>query len=54
MATGTVKGFNAEKGFGFEQEVVPTCSCTTRTSPPGSFEITQGQKGPQSDNVVPA
>ncbi len=44
MKKGTVKWFNAEKGFGF-------------ISVPGQeveFEVVQGAKGPQAANVVKA
>ncbi len=64
MATGTVKWFNADKGFGFiEQEgggadVFVHYSAITgggyrelKEGQKVEFEITQGQKGPQADNV---
>ena len=45
MASGTVKWFNSEKGFGFialeEGQAV-------------TFEVVQGPKGPQADAVNPA
>ncbi|EGN75226.1 cold shock protein [Idiomarina sp. A28L] len=64
--TGTVKWFNESKGFGFlEREGGPDVfvhfSAITgdgfRTLTEGQkvqFTITQGQKGPQAENVVPA
>jgi CspA family cold shock protein len=64
MATGTVKWFNSEKGFGFiEQDgggadVFVHYSAISgggyRELTEGQkveFEVTQGQKGPQADNV---
>ncbi len=67
MAQGTVKWFNSEKGFGFiEQDgggadVFVHYSAIAmdgfRTLDEGQrveFEITQGQKGPQADQVRPA
>ena len=67
MAQGTVKWFNSEKGFGFiEQDgggadvFVHYSAIATdgfRTLDEGQrveFEITQGQKGPQADQVLPA
>ena len=64
---GTVKWFNSEKGFGFiEQDgggadvFVHYSAIATdgfRTLDEGQrveFEITQGQKGPQADQVRPA
>ncbi|GAA1380182.1 MULTISPECIES: cold-shock protein [Catellatospora] len=66
MATGTVKWFNAEKGFGFiEQDgggadVFVHYSAISgggyRELQEGQqveFEVTQGQKGPQAANVHP-
>jgi CspA family cold shock protein len=66
MATGTVKWFNSEKGFGFiEQDgggpdVFVHYSAITgggyRELNEGQkveFDVTQGQKGPQADNVRP-
>lgn len=67
MATGTVKWFNAEKGFGFiEQDgggadVFAHYSNITaqgfRELLEGqkvSFDIAQGQKGPTAENIVVA
>lgn len=63
--TGTVKWFNESKGFGFiAQESGPDVfvhfSAITgdgfRTLVDGQkveFTITQGQKGPQAENVLP-
>ena len=42
MAQGTVKWFNAEKGGGFR---------TLDENQRVSFEVAQGQKGPQATNV---
>jgi cold shock protein len=66
MAQGTVKWFNAEKGFGFiaqdgggEDVFVHYSAIQSsgyRTLDEGQrveFEITQGQKGPQAENVRP-
>jgi CspA family cold shock protein len=66
MATGTVKWFNAEKGFGFitpddgSGDVFAHYSAITtrgyRTLEENqqvSFEITQGPKGPQAENISP-
>lgn len=64
-STGTVKWFNEEKGFGFiTQESGPDVFVHFRsiqgdgfkTLAEGqkvSFDIEQGQKGPQAANVVP-
>jgi CspA family cold shock protein len=62
--TGTVKWFNESKGFGFiEQESGPDvfahysniASSGFKTLEEGQkveFEVTQGQKGPQAENIV--
>lgn len=63
-STGTVKWFNADKGYGFiEQENGPDLfvhfrainSDGFKTLDEGqqvSFEVTDGQKGPQAENVT--
>lgn len=64
MATGTVKWFNAEKGFGFIQQdnggpdVFVHFSAiqgqgyrSLEENQPVEFEITQGPKGPQAERV---
>ena len=66
MPTGTVKWFNADKGFGFiEQDgdgpdvFVHHSAIATggyrelRDGQKVEFEVTQGQKGPQAQNVRP-
>ena len=65
QTTGTVKWFNESKGFGFiEQESGPDVfvhfsainSSGFKTLAEGQkveFTVTQGQKGPQAENVVP-
>jgi CspA family cold shock protein len=64
--TGTVKWFNDAKGFGFiEQESGPDVFAHfSNISGDGfkslaegqkvEFTVTQGQKGPQAENIVPA
>ncbi|MFJ3691650.1 cold-shock protein [[Kitasatospora] papulosa] len=67
MSSGTVKWFNAAKGFGFiEQdgdgaEVFAHFSNIAAQSLPELFEgqkvafdVTQGPKGPMAENIVPA
>ena len=63
--TGTVKWFNEAKGFGFiEQESGPdvfahfsaiqgTGFKTLAEGQKVSFPVTQGQKGPQAENIQP-
>jgi CspA family cold shock protein len=66
MATGTVKWFNAEKGFGFiapddgGSDVFAHYSAIATSgyrsldeNQKVEFEITQGQKGPQAENIRP-
>ncbi|KAE9658635.1 cold-shock protein [Pseudomonas fluorescens] len=66
MATGTVKWFNAEKGFGFitpddkSADLFVHYSAITgegfKTLEEGQkveFEVSQGQKGPQAANIKP-
>ena len=66
MAQGTVKWFNAEKGYGFiavegggaDVFVHYSAIATSgyRTLDEGQkveFDVTQGQKGPQAENVRP-
>jgi cold shock protein len=63
--TGTVKWFNADKGYGFiEQENGPDVFVhfrsivgdgyrTLNEGQKVQFDVTQGQKGPQAENVTP-
>jgi CspA family cold shock protein len=64
MATGTVKWFNGEKGYGFiAQEgggpdvfvhfsaIQGSGYRNLEENQPVEFEITQGPKGPQAENV---
>jgi CspA family cold shock protein len=67
MATGIVKWFNAEKGFGFiaqdggGPDVFAHYSAINSTGfrelqegQAVTFDVTQGQKGPQAENINPA
>ncbi|MFS0646148.1 cold-shock protein [Siminovitchia sp. 179-K 8D1 HS] len=66
MATGTVKWFNSEKGFGFIEveggnDVFVHFSAiqedgfkTLEEGQHVEFEIVEGQRGPQAENVVKA
>jgi CspA family cold shock protein len=66
MATGTVKLFNAEKGFGFIAQdgggadvfvhysaIQSSGFRTLEENQRVEFEITQGAKGPQAEQVRP-
>jgi len=67
MATGTVKWFNAEKGFGFiatdeggpdvfvhYSAIASSGYRSLEENQRVSFDVTQGPKGPQAANVQPA
>ena len=54
MTTGTVKWFNAEKGFGFiQQESGPDVFVHFRNINSSGFKsLDEGQKGPQAEEVT--
>ncbi|WP_330926423.1 cold-shock protein [Candidatus Sororendozoicomonas aggregata] len=64
--TGTVKWFNDEKGFGFIaqdgggpdvfahfRQIVGEGFRSLKEGQRVEFEVTQGQKGPQAENITP-
>ncbi|MFD7257643.1 cold-shock protein [Streptomyces sp. NPDC059874] len=66
MATGTVKWFNSEKGFGFIQQddggpdvfvhfsaIETTGFKSLEENQRVEYNVTQGPKGPQAERVVP-
>jgi CspA family cold shock protein len=65
MATGTVKWFNAEKGFGFIAQdgggpdvfvhytaINSSGFRSLEENQAVEFDVTQGPKGPQAENVI--
>ncbi|MPZ26072.1 MAG: cold-shock protein [Micromonosporaceae bacterium] len=67
MAIGTVKWFNPDKGFGFItpdeggadvfahfSAIAASGFRTLEENQRVEFEVTQGQKGPQAENIRPA
>ncbi|KOG87264.1 cold-shock protein [Streptomyces varsoviensis] len=67
MASGTVKWFNSEKGFGFiEQDsggadvfahysnIATQGFRELQEGQKVTFDVTQGHKGPQAENITPA
>ncbi|PYI69771.1 cold-shock protein [Arthrobacter livingstonensis] len=66
MATGTVKWFNAQKGFGFigpddgsedvfvhYSALAPECCSPLGENQKVNYDLVQGPKGPQAENIRP-
>jgi len=53
MSKGTVKWFNADKGFGFITEIKSDGYATLADGQAVEFEVGEGQKGPCAKNVTP-
>ncbi|MFJ9210591.1 cold shock protein [Streptomyces sp. L-9-10] len=67
MASGTVKWFNSEKGFGFIAQdgggpdvfahysnISTSGFRELQEGQKVTFDVTQGQKGPQAENILPS
>jgi CspA family cold shock protein len=67
MASGTVKWFNSEKGFGFIAQdsggpdvfahysnIAMTGFRELTEGQKVTFDVTQGNKGPQAENILPS
>jgi cold shock protein len=67
MASGTVKWFNSEKGFGFIAQdsggpdvfahysnIATTGYRELSEGQKVTFDVTQGNKGPQAENILPS
>ncbi|MEW2548546.1 cold-shock protein [Streptomyces sp. NPDC047002] len=67
MASGTVKWFNSEKGFGFIAQdsggpdvfahysnIAMNGYRELMEGQKVTFEVTQGNKGPQAENILPS
>ncbi len=67
LATGIVKWFNSEKGFGFIAQdgggadvfahysnIATQGFRELQEGQKVTFDVTQGQKGPQAENIIPA
>jgi CspA family cold shock protein len=67
MASGTVKWFNSEKGFGFIAQdsggpdvfahysnIATTGYRELAEGQKVTFDVTQGNKGPQAENILPS